>query len=362
MYNDLVDPMLLKVLDIVLHCTGLSMKISTTHKLVTMAKYFYTFFMFSTMLAGSIFIFRLWLIDTLDSHFDPNNIQLLVIHVSYIEGTFNFAFLIYWQRKKKFETHYELLANANNFEGAIANKKHIKWFCIALIVLSCVFVVFGTCSGVFLIESKSINFAFFAKLRYTFFDARMHYMVYVNIIYIIFSITICFSLFAMTCFIDRVELKRLNENLIKEQLLDAFKLKIYIDIHTSFVKVIEQANNVFKFYICKSFVFIIPIIVLILYDVAIGDVALEVKMIYGIAVLYFSAYTVGINALSASVNSEVSLLHPTVPIAHRFALFRNAIQHNATCRRNTQKRKTTLQHYTKLNCNATKIIISFGLL
>lgn len=91
----------------------------------------------------------------------------------------------------------------------------------------------------------------------------------------------------------------------KENFLSALTLKLYIDKHGAFLKVVEQGDTIFKFYILKSFVFIVPLLVLIFYDVGIGGVALEVKLIYGAAVSYFATYTVVLNTLSASVNAEV---------------------------------------------------------
>lgn len=284
--------------------TGISLKKSSICFLFTVFRYVFMIFMTVTMVAAIILIFRFWL--PVNSSFDPDNIQIMVIHVSYVEGLLDMWFLLYWQRKKKFKNHFAMLLICNRSMDNSGDKKNINFLCKILLLISCGFIAFGFTSGLCLIETNSAAFERFSVLRGTFFEERLHYLIHLHILYILFALTISFSSFSTTCFIDRMELKTLNKLLLKQKVLNAFTLKAIFDKHNILVKVVEQANDTYKFYILKTFAFMVPLIVLILYDLAVAEVALAVKLIYGAAVAFFITYILVLNLFSASVNTEVS--------------------------------------------------------
>lgn len=294
----------------IFHCllifSGISIKKSKSCPLLTVIRYIIVVSMFITMLTGCILIFRFWLFD---SKFDIENIQLITAQVMCIVGTLDFAFLIYWQRKDKLDQHNEILLSSVGCKGTIFHKKQLFRFCIFMLSMNIFSFTFSVGSCIFLQESNDVNFAKFALMKILFFDERLNFVSKLIYTYSMFSNSVCFLAFTILCFVDKLELTYLNEQLEKERILNAPVLKKYIKYHSLLVAAVDQADEIFKYYVLKAFSLMVPLVVLLIYEMAVAIVPMEIKVIYGGAVVYYAAYIVAVNTLPAMINSEVSKGH-----------------------------------------------------
>lgn len=253
----------LRIIHLIANTIGISTKPIGNYTTLTAVRRLYVASLFIAMCVSTTLSLRFWI-----TTFSINAEKLTnIIITSVLLLSWNcFTIFIYWDWKDTLKKHKDLLTEASGQSGVVYYKNQLYLFTLSIAFITVV-IIMGFFLQIILLTTTSLleDFHIFDFIRLLFFNQiASSCMIFVHA-YMLISVALCFTTFAIICLTDKLEFKFLNEQLSKEANLDIKVLTEYFHKHFKLVGAVSQANEMFTYFLSLQLTLAVPFLVLLIY-------------------------------------------------------------------------------------------------